>query len=202
MRCVGRPSLAGQRTAEILDAYARCVRKHGLDGATLERVAEESGHSRGHIRHYLGNRDEMRSALITRTMSDYVAQTQGIVDAIAEGQRAYALVDFLFGPAFAPSADDPIIDALWGAASYDELVKTQLRGTYLELEKAIYSALRGDFPGASVTVCRDAAYQLLTLAYGHWSMSELAFPANRERGARRLAIVVIEQVEGASAPSA
>ena len=187
-----------QRTSEILDAYARCVRKHGLEGATLERVAEESGYSRGHVRHYLGNRDEMRSALIARTLRDYNAQTQGIVERLAEGHRAYAFVDLLFGPAFAPNADDPIIDALWGAASYDDLVKKQLRDNYLELEKEIFEALRGDFPGASVPMCRDAAYQLLALAYGHWSMSGLAFPANRQRGARRLATSVIERVAAAS----
>jgi AcrR family transcriptional regulator len=197
VRTVGRPSLAAQRTAEILDAYARCVRKHGLEGATLERVAEESGYSRGHIRHYLGNRDEMRSALITRTMSDYVALTRGINESLEQGQRAYGLVDLLFGPAFAPSSDDVIIDALW-AASYDDLVKRQLRDTYLQLEKAIHSALRGDFPGAAAAVYRDAAYQLLALAFGHWSMSELEFPASRERGARRLAESVIKKVETAS----
>lgn len=178
------------------------MRKHGLDGATLERVAEESGYSRGHIRHYLGNRDEMRSALITRTMSNYTAQTQAIADGLAAGRRAYALVDLLFGPAFEPSSDDPVIDALWGAASYDELVKEQLRDAYGELEKAIYGALRVDFPGVTAAVCRDAAYQLLSLAYGHWSMSELAFTAKRNRAAKRLAVMVIEQVESVSAARA
>lgn len=191
---MGRPSLAAQRTAEILDAYARCVTRHGLDGATLERVAEESGYSRGHIRHYLGNRDEMRSALIQRTMSEYTAQTHGITEAIDPGGRALALVELLFGPVFAPSPEDAVIDALWGAASYDDLVKGQLRDTYLELEKGMYDALRDDFPGVPAAACRDAAYQVLSLAFGHWSMSQLGFPANRSRGVRRLAVSIVEQV--------
>ena len=194
---VGRPSLAAQRTAEILDAYVRCVSRYGFEGATLEQVAAESGYSRGHIRHYLGNRDEMRSALVQRTMSDYIAQTHEVTEGREPGRRSVELVDFLLGPVFAPDDNNAIIDALWGVASHDDLVMAQLRDTYLEFEKSLYRALRDDFPGAPVVVCRDAAYQLLALAFGHWSMSQLEFPANRERGVRRLASSVIAQVRAA-----
>jgi AcrR family transcriptional regulator len=198
VRDVGRPSLAAQRTAEILDAYARCAGRFGLDGATLERVAAESGFSRGHIRHYLGNRDEMRTALIKRTISGYVEQGREILSEEPKGRRSAALVDYVLGPAFAPSWDNATIDALWGAAVYDDRLREELRNAYLEFEKTILGVLKDDFPGAPAAVYRDAAYQLLALSFGHWSISALEFPANRERSARKLATAVIDGVQTAA----
>jgi AcrR family transcriptional regulator len=190
--------MAAQRTAEILDAYARCAGRFGLDGATLERVAEESGFSRGHIRHYLGNRDEMRAALIKRTISGYVDQGREILDGEPPGRRSVALVDYLFGPAFAPSWYNATIDALWGASVYDDRLRQQLREAYLEFEKTILRVLKDDFPGAPSVVYRDAAYQLLALSFGHWSISALEFPANRERSARKLAAGIVDEVRTAA----
>ncbi|WP_254429764.1 TetR/AcrR family transcriptional regulator [Ruegeria atlantica] len=52
-----------QRSEEVLDAYMTCVARYGLDGATQERVAAEAGVKRPLLRHYLGNRDQMITAL-------------------------------------------------------------------------------------------------------------------------------------------
>ena len=40
---VPRPSLAAERTAQILDAFARCIGTHGLEGTSLQRIADEAG---------------------------------------------------------------------------------------------------------------------------------------------------------------
>ena len=40
---MGRPNLTEVRTSEILDAFERCVARFGLEGSSLERVAEEAG---------------------------------------------------------------------------------------------------------------------------------------------------------------
>ncbi|MEV0585321.1 TetR family transcriptional regulator [Nonomuraea sp. NPDC050310] len=40
--------------------FTRCVARYGLDGATLQRVADEAGTARGHICHHAGNREELR----------------------------------------------------------------------------------------------------------------------------------------------
>ena len=60
---MGRPNLTEVRTAEILDAFERCVARYGLEGSSLERVAEEAGVKRSILRHYIGNRDEMITGL-------------------------------------------------------------------------------------------------------------------------------------------
>ena len=54
---MGRPDLTEVRTAEILDAFERCVARFGLEGSSLERDAEEAGMKRSILRHYIGNRN-------------------------------------------------------------------------------------------------------------------------------------------------
>ncbi|MGH3225487.1 MAG: TetR/AcrR family transcriptional regulator, partial [Streptosporangiaceae bacterium] len=63
--------MAATRREQILDAVTRCVAEYGLEGTTLERVAEASGFSRGHIRHYVGNREEMLAKCEDRLASHY-----------------------------------------------------------------------------------------------------------------------------------
>ena len=36
-----RPSVKAERTEEILDAFERCVARYGVEGSTLERIAEQ-----------------------------------------------------------------------------------------------------------------------------------------------------------------
>ena len=60
---MGRPKLDDVRRPQILDAFAACVARYGIDGSTLDRVAEEAGVTRALVRHYLGNRDEVVVAL-------------------------------------------------------------------------------------------------------------------------------------------
>jgi hypothetical protein len=42
-RRAGRPSVAPQRRAEIVDAFIRLVAERGLEAVTLDRVAAEAG---------------------------------------------------------------------------------------------------------------------------------------------------------------
>ena len=68
---MGRPDLTAIRTAEILDAFERCVARFGLEGSSLERVAEEAGMKRSILRHYVGNREDLVQALAERVVSKY-----------------------------------------------------------------------------------------------------------------------------------
>lgn len=61
---MGRRSLAAERRQQVLEAASRCLARNGLAGTTLEKIAEESGLSRSHVRHYVGNRDDLLLALV------------------------------------------------------------------------------------------------------------------------------------------
>src|SRR5699024_12343943 len=56
---MARPSVANERRQQIMEATLATMTEHGISGTTLDRIAESAGMSRGHVRHFLGNRDEI-----------------------------------------------------------------------------------------------------------------------------------------------
>jgi AcrR family transcriptional regulator len=191
---VGRRSLAKERTVQILQAYAVCIGRFGLEGATLERVSEESGFSRGHIRHYVGNRDEMRRKLVQWVVDDFSEQAIEMMAEAPPGERARARMHHMFESGLGPAPDNAAIDVLLGATTYDDDLRAMMRGIYLDVERSIAKSLRDDYPGAPAAVYREGAYQLLAIAFGNWSLSELEFPASRQRAAVAIGEAVLERV--------
>ena len=198
---MGRPSLAAERREQILDAVTRCVAEFGLEGTTLERVAETSGFSRGHIRHYLGNRDEMLKRFQHRLMMRHVQRMRDLCEAAEPGQRGRALVRFLFGIQWAPGPDSAAINALLWAAARDESVRSHLRETYLAMERTLARALRADYPRAPAADCASTAYALLCLAFAHSTLLELAYPAARSRTVGVITANLLERLASYQPPA-
>jgi AcrR family transcriptional regulator len=195
---VGRRSLAKERTVQILQAYAVCIGRFGLEGATLERVSEESGFSRGHIRHYVGNRDEMRRKLVHWVVDDFSDRALEMVADVPPGERARARMHHMLESGLGPAPDNAAIDVLLGATTYDADLRAMMREIYLDVERSIARSLRDDFPGAPAKVYREGAYQLLAIAFGNWSLFELEFPASRQRAAVAIGEAVLERVRDAA----
>lgn len=61
---MGRKSMEKIRTQQLLDAFIACIPENGVDGTSLEKIAEKAGVTRSVIRHYIGNRDELIAELI------------------------------------------------------------------------------------------------------------------------------------------
>ncbi|HUZ51661.1 MAG TPA: TetR/AcrR family transcriptional regulator [Streptosporangiaceae bacterium] len=198
---MGRPSLAAQRREQILDAITQCIGEFGIEGTTLERVAEASGFSRGHIRHYLGNRGDMLTQFQHRLSTRYVQRMQDICDSTEPGQRGAALVRFLFGKEWGPGQDSAAINALLWAAARDENVRTGLRATYMAMERTVARGLRADFPDAPAAECASTAYALLCLAFGHSSLLELSYPAARQRTAAAVAQQILDRLASYQPPA-
>jgi AcrR family transcriptional regulator len=195
---VGRRSLAQERTVQILQAYAVCIGRFGLEGATLERVSEESGFSRGHIRHYVGNRDEMRRKLVQWVCDDFGDKALEMVADAPPGERARARMHHMLESGLGPAPDNAAIDVLLGATTYDADLRAMMREIYLDVERSIARSLRDDFPGAPARVYREGAYQLLAVAFGNWSLSEMEFPASRQHAAVAIGEAVLERVRDAA----
>ena len=86
-----RPSLKTVRREEILEAFAFCAARFGLEGATQERIADRAGVKRSILRHYLGNRDEMTDALIDYMAVQFDEETEALRLALPETGRVEAL---------------------------------------------------------------------------------------------------------------
>ncbi|WP_213008069.1 TetR/AcrR family transcriptional regulator [Paractinoplanes toevensis] len=174
---MGRPSMAAERTEQIMQATGRCLRKNGLAGTTLERVSEESGLSRSHVRHYVGNRDDLLRAFASWLYTGYESEFTGAV-AEAEGPAKLPIVmDYLFGSGFLPiSDDDTVIRELITAGITDERIRSILQAQYLGAVETIEEALAAEYPDAPALRRRSAAYGLWCLALGNSTMAELQLP--------------------------
>jgi AcrR family transcriptional regulator len=194
---VGRQSLASTRRPQILRAFEACVLRYGLEGSSLERIAQEAGVRRSLIRHYFGNRNELTQALIAgvieRTVSVYrdVIRTAG-----AEGGTA-ALVDYLMGPAFPDKRDDALIDALMAVSHRDERLRGQLRAKYQTFQRSIHRELRRAFPSADPGMVRATSYSLMCLAVGNAAMYDLELPARKHGDTRRSAMYLVACLQDA-----
>lgn len=90
----------------VLAAAGRCIARHGIDGATLEKVAVESSMSRSHVRHYVGNRADLfavfRSRILKRYAPPDLAEAQA---ADLDDYAAYARIEAFVAEAI--KADNP-----------------------------------------------------------------------------------------------
>ncbi|MBW8481231.1 TetR/AcrR family transcriptional regulator [Actinomadura parmotrematis] len=184
---MGRPSVAAERREQILRAAARSVARHGLAGSTQERIAEAAGLSRSHVRHYMGNRDELIDALWDHVITPYVASMAAATAGREPAARLRALVDYLFGPQMARNDDDAVIEAFISGAMHDVRLRGRVYDTYSRLEREVAAAIREAVPGCGSAESLRAAYALLCMAFGNSMLGTLPFPASRPAGMRALA---------------
>jgi len=192
---MGRPSLADERRPQILRAFEACVLKYGIEGSSLERIAEEADLPRSLIRHYCGNREDLTRALIDGIIDRTVSFYRDIIGRAGAAGGTRALVDYLMGVEFADRRDDALIDALMAVSHRDPRVREQLREKYGAFERSVRRELRGAFPAADAANVRATAYALMCLAVGNASMHDLEMPARGSHDARRIAMILVERLD-------
>lgn len=150
-----RPSLKDERSHEILDAYLTCVARFGLEGATQARIAEEAGVKRPLLRHYLGNKDEMITALAEYVVSGFSASLNGLRQALPDTAIPSDLVDALFSE---DSGTDPRLmlayQALVTAVPDCPELRQDLMDSLTEFFDVVEAILRRAAPSASAANIR------------------------------------------------
>lgn len=192
-----RPSLKTLRSQEILDAFAVCVGQFGLEGATLDRIAETAGVKRPILRHYLGNRDEMVEALIDHLGADFDGQTDALFEALPSRDRVEALLDLLFAPA---SVTDPdkvaALQAMVAASDRYPKAKRVLRDAIARLLALIEGELSAAFPKAESAHISSAAFGIASVAFNLDALAPLRPPADWRSAAKSAAATLVQSLEG------
>ncbi|HEV8712601.1 MAG TPA: TetR/AcrR family transcriptional regulator [Candidatus Binatia bacterium] len=67
------------RVRELLDAACRVVARHGFQGATVDRVAEEAKIAKGTVYLYFHNKDELLKAAIEQGIENFTSQIRAEV---------------------------------------------------------------------------------------------------------------------------
>lgn len=189
---MGRRSLVDERRAQIIEEAAKTIGRYGLEGATQERIAEDCGLSRSHIRHYVGNRDSLIEAVWDYVITPYVQAAEDFRDRADPTATLAEMIDYLFGPEMEHNDDDAVINALTTGAMKDASLRDRLYGTQVRIEEAMAQTLRKAAPDATLERATDVAYTLLSVAIGSSSLSALPFPASRRLAARRYAEILID----------
>lgn len=143
-----RPSLKQERRAEILDAYGRCVVRYGVEGATLEKTAEEAGLTRALIRHHVGNKDQLLEAFVDRYLDEMTGTSRVFFDSLVKEDRLSSLLHGLFDTSYSDSHQMRVTNALLMAATERPALAKRLRRWIGDFIRSIQRELRTAFPEA------------------------------------------------------
>ncbi|WP_170783223.1 TetR/AcrR family transcriptional regulator [Ruegeria lacuscaerulensis] len=172
-----RPSLKDQRSQEILDAYLTCVARFGLNGATQERIAEMAGVKRPLLRHYLGNKDEMVTALAGYVVAGFSESLEGLRQALPGGATPSDLVDALFAD---DSGTDPRLmlayQALVVAVPNRPDLRQDLMDSLTEFFDVVEDILRRATPNAPDTHIRAVTQGISAIFVSMDALSRLDPP--------------------------
>jgi len=189
---MGRPSLANQRTAEILDAFERCIGRYGLEASTLERIAEEADMKRSILRHYVGNRDDLVLALADRVIGKYQKSLNEHLLPTENQNPVDQLLNYLFPAQPTSSAESlMVLESLITAASTSVWIRNKVKGYVDELVKRSTDLLHEAHPMPSRRDCWSVAYGVISICFNHESLTPLDLPPKYLRAARSAAQTLI-----------
>jgi AcrR family transcriptional regulator len=170
---MARPSVKAERTEEILDAFERCVARFGVEGTSLERIAEESGLKRSLLRYYIGNRDELVEALADRFIEKAEGLTDIMIDELPETNPAQGIIDNFFN---SPRDEDSTIlvaDALITCSGSYPRVKEKLKGWYDRFVSRSCDVIQSSYPGVSHDRCWMVSVAIISIYFNVDAMDPL-----------------------------
>jgi len=168
---MGRPRLTDQRVPQILDAFEVCVAAHGLEGTSLQMVADQAGLARALIRHHVGNRDAVLGAWVDRAVERYRCQLQELMDALPQTNRAEKLAEYLF----MGEQSDPgrVMDLIVASATDHAECGERIAAFLEEMVQTLASDLQGTYPNADERQCLNVAGGLTALHMAGESLGPL-----------------------------
>lgn len=187
---MGRPSVKEKRTTEILEAFEKCVAKYGVEGSTLERIAEAAGLRRSLLRHYIGNKEELLEALVERFFAESNAQSQQMLIDL-KGCSACDLIEYLFYDDGSETHSIRIAHALFQIAPENPKLAEQLMEWVQNFDRNVTSILRETFPEADQVKCQQVAHGVVALYANVASLSPIGETTEIRGTAKKTAMVLI-----------
>lgn len=162
---MARPSVAVKRREQILEATMTTIAEHGISGTTLDRIADTAGMSRGHVRHFVGNRDRLLHDTAVAVFADVTGQVGSILPA-GTADLTEAL-DYLFGAEFnAPDRENAVVLGLVELSRTSPEIAEVLTTAYTATRTQLAELVARANPTASPDACVTAAYGVLAGALG------------------------------------
>lgn len=163
---MGRRDLGEERRPQIIAAAKRAITKYGIDGATQERIADEAGMSRPHIRHYVGNREELLDAVWDATVGGYLEAVEEATSVTGPPELVAEALRRLLSSSFVYEEDDAVILAFLHESRDDEQVRNRTRDTYAHVEESIARLVRNAAPDLGDADVAERAHALTAMSMG------------------------------------
>src|SRR5882672_8630230 len=93
---MGRPSLAEPRRRQIVDGLRTAIVKHGLAGASVQRIAANAGLPAGLIHHYFTSKEDLLIATVDQVVADARDPLKAELDVLDPERALERALDFLF----------------------------------------------------------------------------------------------------------
>lgn len=190
-----RPSLKEQRTEEILDAFERCLPRYGLEGTSLDQVAEEAGVKRTIIRHYVGNRDQLLSALLERYLERSRASLDAFIAALPTERRARTAIEWLFDPTYSDARMIQVANALIAAAAEHEVLAAEMQAWLGDFVARLEQVFEDDYPNADPAAVTAVAAGITGIYFNVEALYPLGNVSVLAAASKRAAILLIETLE-------
>lgn len=171
---MARPSVKAERTAEILDAFERCVARLGIEGTTLERIAEESGMRRSLLRYHIGNRDALVQALADRYIETSKVESEKLLAAMPPQNKADALLSYLFGEVTEQDSCRILVaGALVVGAGIYPSIKDRMVDWYKGFVSLLASVIASEFPATERKEIYSVAWGITSILLNSRSLSPI-----------------------------
>ncbi len=193
---MARPDLTHKRREQIVDAFARCVARRGLAATALEEVASEAGMKRSILRHYIGNRAALVTALLDRLLDRWRQDMDELAAYVAAAPTLERLVDGLYWQERGERDDLPLAEALAEAARHDARLAWWLADWLREEERALAAMVAKIAPTAGAERLAIAAHGIVAIHNDYLTGLALGFADERRQRARAATASLVAALMG------
>lgn len=192
---MARPSVKAERTEEILDAFERCVARFGVEGTSLDRIAEESGLKRSLLRYYIGNRDQLVEALTDRFIDKADTLTGVMIDTLPKDNPAQGIIESFFS---SPGDDDSTIlvaDALIACSGSYPQVKEKLKNWYDRFVSRTCDVIQSNYPDVAYDRCWVVSVGIISIYFNADTMDPLGLSRRYREASIQAAQLLLRSLE-------
>ena len=192
---MGRPSIKAKRTEEILNAFEWCVARYGVEGSTLEKIAERAGLARALIRHNIGNRDLILDKLVERILMKSKISMDQLISQLPKSNRITCLIEYMFDSQYSDTQLILVISALIIAANdrpkLADLLKSWINNFISQISLELHQFYQGEDKQKIII----AAHGITGIYFNVDSLSPLGDVTEIREHSKKAALMLISQFE-------
>lgn len=186
---MARPSKAAERVQQINEATLRTLAKYGYAAASLDRIAEEAGLARGHIRHYVGNRQNLIREAAKLSYFGESGTDKFWPESINTVREA---VNYLFSTEFIGTREEnAVFFGFIEASRSDPVISQILISAYSGAETELAALLKQEYPGAPSARRKQIAFSVVSIAIQNIFLLDISADADNTKLAKSSANFVI-----------